>query len=168
MPQIRVAALDDLPRLHRLIERAYRGESARAGWTHEADLISEGARTDLPALTAIVEDPSQRLLVAERDGAVIGCVQLSDKGKGTAYLGLLSVDPALQAGGIGRRLLDAAERLAREVFEAKRMEMTVIDRREELIAWYRRRGYLPSGESRDFPIPLDPPLFMAVLVKPLL
>ena len=38
----------------------------------------------------------------------------------------------------------------------------------KLLPELRRRGYLPSGETRDFPIPLDPPLFMTVLVKPLL
>lgn len=168
MPTIRAATLDDLPRLHPVIERAYRGPLARAGWTHEADLIIESPRTDIATLSAIVEDSGQRLLIAEREGEPIGCVQISDQGKGLAYLGLLAVDPGLQDGGTGKKLLDAAERVARDVFGAKRMEMTVIDKREELIAWYRRRGYLPSGETRDFPIPLDPPLFMAVLVKPLL
>ncbi|RYY47573.1 MAG: GNAT family N-acetyltransferase [Sphingomonadales bacterium] len=168
MPTIRVATTDDLPRLHPMIERAYRGEAARAGWTHEADLIAEGTRTDKETLRGIIEDSDQRLLIAERDGDAVGCVQLSDRGKGLAYLGLLAVDPTLQAGGIGKRLLDAAERVARDVFDARRIEMTVIDKREELIAWYRRRGYLPSGETRDFPIAMDPPLFMSVLVKPLL
>ncbi len=167
MPTIRVAAIDDLPRLHPVIERAYRGEPARAGWTHEADLIVEGARTDLDALRKIVADPEQRLLIAERGGQTIGCVQVSDQGKGLAYLGLLTVDPTLQAGGVGKKLLDAAERVARDVFAARRMEMAVIDKREELVAWYRRRGYLPSGETRDFPLLFDPPLFMSVLVKPL-
>lgn len=168
MPDIRVATIEDLPGLHPMVERAYRGEPARAGWTHEADLITEGARTDLETLGAIIEDPEQRLLIAEQEDAVIGCVQVSNRGKGLAYIGLLAVDPALQAGGLGRKLLEAAERVARNVFDARRVEMTVIDRREELIAWYRRRGYLPSGETRDFPIALDPPLFMRVLVKPLL
>lgn len=168
MPDIRVATIEDLPGLHPMVERAYRGEPARAGWTHEADLITEGARTDLETLGAIIEDPEQRLLIAEQEDAVIGCVQVSNRGKGLAYIGLLAVDPALQAGGLGRKLLEAAERVARNVFDARRVEMTVIDRREELIAWYRRRGYLPSGETRDFPIALDPPLFMSVLVKPLL
>ncbi|RYY24053.1 MAG: GNAT family N-acetyltransferase [Sphingomonadales bacterium] len=168
MLEIRVATAEDLPRLHPVVERAYRGESARAGWTHEADLIVEGTRTDLETLAALVADPGQRLLIADRDGEIIGCVQVSDCGKGLAYLGLLSVDPTLQAGGIGKKLMEAAERVARDVFDARRIEMTVIDKREELIAWYRRRGYLPSGETRDFPIAMDPPLFMTVLVKPLL
>lgn len=166
--QIRVATIEDLPRLHPMVERAYRGESAKAGWTHEADLDIPGTRTDLEELGAIIEDGEQRLLIAEQDDAVIGCVQVSNKGKGLAYLGLLAVDPTLQAGGTGKKLLDAAERVARDVFDARRMEMTVIDQREALIAWYRRRGYLPSGETRDFPIAMIPPLSMSVLVKPLL
>ena len=163
---IRVATRDDLPALHPVIERAYRGETARAGWTHEADLV-QGNRTDIPTLAAIIDDPAQRMLVALRDGAPIGCVQVSDRGDGLAYLGLLCIDPTLQAGGYGKQLVDAAEDCAREAFGARHMEMTVIDVRRKLISFYERRGYRVSGEKRDFPIPLDPPLFMDVLVKDL-
>lgn len=163
---IRPASRDDLPRLHPVIERAYRGETARLGWTHEADLI-EGQRTDLDTLGGIVDDPAQRLLVAERDGEIIGCVQVSDRGNGLAYLGLLCVDPALQAAGLGKQIVAAAEATARDTFGAQTMEMTVIDSRRRLIEFYERRGYAVSGEKRDFPIALDPPLFMDVLVKPL-
>jgi len=163
---IRVAARDDLPALHPVIERAYRGETARGGWTHEADLI-EGARTDIPTLAAIVDDPAQRLLVAHQNGITIGCVQVSDRGDGLAYLGLLCIDPTLQTGGYGKQLVAAAEETARDAFHARRMEMTVIDVRRRLIEFYERRGYRVSGEKRDFPIPLDPPLFMDVLVKDL-
>ncbi len=164
---IRTATHADLPALHRVIERAYRGETARAGWTHEADLIIESPRTDLATLGAIVEDPAQRLLLAETGRGPIGCVQVTDKGNALAYLGLLCVDPGLQDGGLGKQLVAAAEQCARETFNATQMEMTVIDRRVELIAFYERRGYRNSGEKRDFPVPLDPPLFMAVLVKDL-
>jgi GNAT superfamily N-acetyltransferase len=167
MLAIRVATLEDLRLLHALIERAYRGEPARIGWTNEADIV-DGERTDLATLTAILGDPASRMLIAQDGDAMIGCVHVEDQGGGTAYLGMLSVEPALQTGGIGKRLLDAAERVAREVFEAKRVEMTVIEQRAELIAYYQRRGYVPTGEVRDFPVPLDPPLFMTVLVKPLL
>jgi len=163
---IRVAMRDDLPALHPVIERAYRGETARGGWTHEADLI-EGARTDIPTLAAIVDDPAQRLLVAHQNGITIGCVQVSDRGDGLAYLGLLCIDPTLQTGGYGKQLVAAAEETARDAFHARRMEMTVIDVRRRLIEFYERRGYRVSGEKRDFPIPLDPPLFMDVLVKDL-
>lgn len=161
---IRSAVFPDLTPLHPVIERAYRGDAARGGWTHEADII-EGTRTDLAALEEIVTSSTDRLLVAEQDGTIIGCVQVTDKGQGIAYLGLLCIDPALQAAGLGRQLIDAAENTARTAFAAKTIEMTVIDVRAELIAYYERRGYRLTGEQRAFPIPLDPPLSMVVLAK---
>ena len=141
----------DVPALLALVQRAYRGDSARAGWTHEADLLG-GQRTDAAAIGDILADPQQRLLLARRDDAMVGCVQVTDKGAGTAYLGLLTVDPAHQATGLGRRLLHAAERAAEELFGAQRMEMTVIRQRVELIAYYERRGYALTGEKRPFPL----------------
>ncbi|WP_447728929.1 GNAT family N-acetyltransferase [Sphingomonas koreensis] len=162
---IRPATEADLPNLHPVVERAYRGDSARAGWTHEADMLSD-ARTDLETLRALLEGDS-RLLIAFDDETILGCVNIAGRGDGLAYLGLLCVDPTLQAGGIGRKLVAAAEETARDTFAATRIEMTVIDRRAELIAWYVRHGYVPSGETRPFPIPLDPPLSMVVLVKTL-
>jgi ribosomal protein S18 acetylase RimI-like enzyme len=80
---------------------------------------------------------------------------------------MLCVEPKLQAGGIAKQLLGAAESMAMERFGAHRIEMTVIENRIELIGYYERRGYVRSGERRDFPVALTPPLFMAVLVKPL-
>ncbi|WP_404339097.1 GNAT family N-acetyltransferase [Sphingomonas sp. MMS12-HWE2-04] len=163
---IRVATLDDLPALHPVIERAYRGETARIGWTHEADLVL-GPRTDIATLAAIVGEPAQRLLIALLGDVAIGCVQVSDKGESLAYLGLLCIDPTLQTGGHGKQLVTAAEDVAREEFGARRIEMTVIDVRHRLLAFYERRGYRISGEKRPFPIVLDPPLVMDVLVKDL-
>ena len=163
---IHLARDEDLPRLHAVIERAYRGDEARSGWTHEADLL-EGTRTDIATLMAIVANPGERLLMISRTDTPIGCVQVSDRGDGLAYLGLLCVDPTLQAGGIGKRLVEAAEELARAAFAASAMEMTVIENRTELIAYYERRGYERTEERRDFPIAVTPPLYMTVLVKPL-
>lgn len=171
---IRTATPADLGPLHALVERAYRGDSARAGWTHEADLLG-GQRTDRETLEAVLADPRQRILVTNgEDGAIIGCVNIADKGEGTAYLGMLSVEPARQAGGLGRCLMIAAEQAAVQLFGARVMEMTVIRQRGELIAYYERRGYRLTGETRPFP--LDDPRFglpktrdlaFVVLAKPL-
>lgn len=149
-PLIRPASPADRDTIHLLVESAYRGDTARRGWTHEADLL-DGQRTDAAALDAILHDPAQRLLVAERAGRLIGCVAISDKGAGLAYLGMLTVDPAWQTGGLGRQLIDAAERTACEAFGATQMEMTVIRQREALIHYYQRRGYALTGEERPFP-----------------
>jgi hypothetical protein len=48
-------------------------------------------------------------------------------------------------------LLAAAEQHAQRRFGAQSIEMTVIDARRELIAWYERRGYRVTGEIRPFP-----------------
>ena len=166
---IDAARRDDLVPLHAVIESAYRGDTARRGWTHEADLL-DGQRTDEAALVAILVDPRQRILVAREGGAIVGCVALTDKGDGICYLGLLTVAPDLQAAGLGRRLLAAAEQVAKAAFGARRIEMTVITQRTELIAWYERRGYARTGEHRPFPhgdtrfgIPRDDSLAFVVL-----
>lgn len=163
----RAATPDDVAALHPLIERAYRGDAAKAGWTHEADLLFDD-RTSADELTALVADPDRVVLLAHRDGVLIGCVQVARAGEDLAYLGMLTVEPTLQASGLGRRLLTAAEAEAVARFGARRMEMTVIRRRAELIAWYERRGYAPTGETRPFPVdPPRPELAFVVLEKPL-
>lgn len=140
----------DLPALHALIESAYRGDSARRGWSHEADLLG-GQRTDLAALAGMLADPAQVVLVARDGDRLAGCVAIADHGAGVAYIGLVTVDPSRQAGGLGRRLLAEAERHAITHFAANRADMTVISLRTELIGWYERRGYALTGETRPFP-----------------
>ena len=146
----RTATSADVPVLVTLVESAYRGDSARLGWTHEADLL-DGQRTDPESLTEIIDDPDQRILVALDGPDIIGCVQIARKERGTSYLGLLSVDPRRQATGLGKQLISAAERAAATYFGAQLIEMTVIKQRTELIDYYHRRGYSPTGEERPFP-----------------
>lgn len=150
MTEFRLARPGDAAALQPLVHRAYRGDSAREGWTHEADLL-DGQRIDAADLESLIADPTQAVIVAEASDAAIGCVQVSDRGQGMAYLGMLTVDPALQGSGLGRALIDEAERVARDRFGADRMEMTVIVQRAELIDWYVRRGYALTGERRPFP-----------------
>ena len=145
------ATPDDIPALHALVESAYRGDSARAGWSHEADLLG-GQRIDAESLAATIADPTQHLLVLHDGEAVRACVNLTDKGEGLAYLGLLTVDPLFQVTGLGRALLAASEDHARAAMGCERLEMTVIIQRDELIAWYERRGYRLTGERRPFPM----------------
>jgi ribosomal protein S18 acetylase RimI-like enzyme len=162
--QFRLARPDDVPALRALVEAAYRGNSARRGWTHEADLL-EGDRTSDAELAAAIADPARRVLLATRDGALLGSVTVTDVGNGVAYMGMLCVDPELQSAGLGRTLMAQVESLAVREFAARAMEMTVVDARTELIAYYERRGYRQTGERRPFPLPLPVPFGMAVLRK---
>lgn len=148
---IRPATAADIPALHALVESAFRGDSARNGWTHEADLL-DGQRTDPAALAEAIADPNRTILIARDDGAMLGCVEVKRAGSGRSALGLLSVRPDSQAKGLGRRLVATAEDHARTQHGASRMEMTVIAARGELIAWYERLGYARTGETRPFPM----------------
>ena len=167
------AGLDDVEALHGLVTRAYRGDAARLGWTHEADLL-DGQRTDVESLTEVINAPDKVILTARHGGVLIGCVMLSRQDDGSAYLGMLSVDPVRQASGLGRLLLAAAETEAAARYGADRIEMTVIRQRPELIAWYERRGYGLTGATADFPmdderfgLPRRRDLQFLVLAKPL-
>lgn len=165
MTAIDAASPADAPVLKALLEAAYRGDSARAGWNHEADILDDEriARAELDALLA---DPAVTILTAREGSTLIGCVAVTRKSARLGYLGMLCVLPTLQSGGLGRRLLDAAEDHARCI-GLSAMEMTVIDSRASLIAWYVRRGYVLTGETRPFPVLRDPPITFAVLEKPL-
>ncbi len=168
----RPAAQADVPALVTLIESAYRGESSRAGWTTEADLLS-GQRADPDGVAAVVKDPDSRMIVVERGGELIACCQLENRG-GHAYFGMFAVRPGLQGAGLGRRVLAEAERAAREDWAVREMHMTVITQREDLIAWYVRRGYTRTGKLSPFPygderfgLPQRDDLAFELLVKPL-
>lgn len=145
----RAATEADIPAVVALVESAYRGDASRAGWTTEADLL-DGRRTGPDDVGAVIARPRSRLLLAERGGALVACAQVAVE-DGAGYFGMFSVAPGLQGGGIGNAVLAEAERVAREDFGMAGMRMTVIDLREELIAWYERRGYRRTGIKKPFP-----------------
>jgi len=168
----RAATEDDVPELVSLIESAYRGDSSRAGWTTEADLL-DGRRTDAEAVSAVVAAPHGTLLTAWRDGRLVACCQLEHRGA-HAYFGMFAVRPDRQGGGLGKAVLAEAERVARAEWGVAEMQMSVIVQREDLIAWYERRGYARTGRLGAFPygderfgIPRRPDLAFETLVKPL-
>jgi ribosomal protein S18 acetylase RimI-like enzyme len=147
---LRVATVADVPALVALVNSAYRGDSSRAGWTTEADMLG-GQRIDVEGLAQTLASPGTVVLLDEHDGKPIACVQLERAGEADCYLGMLTILPTLQGGGRGRQLLDAAERWAAGHWGARSVHMTVIVQRTELIAWYERRGYVRTGEFKPFP-----------------
>jgi len=149
MPAFRAAVMNDVLALVALVESAYRGESSRAGWTTEADLL-DGQRTDVEAVAALIADPQDRLVVAFEEDAIVGCAHLAREAD-RAWFGMFAVQPTRQRAGIGHALLAECERIVREDWRLPCLRMSVIWTRAELIEWYRRRGYVPTGETRPFP-----------------
>jgi N-acetylglutamate synthase-like GNAT family acetyltransferase len=142
--QIRPARPDDVEGLLELVHSAYRGDASRAGWTTEADLI-DGSRTDAEELHELLPD----LLVATDGDDLVGCCALTVRGD-RGYFGTFAVRPTLQGGGVGSALLTAAEDRARAL-GLRAVEMTVLSARTELLAYYDRRGYVDTGQTRPFP-----------------
>ncbi|MFB4426401.1 GNAT family N-acetyltransferase [Streptomyces sp. QL37] len=168
----RDATDDDVPVLVRLVESAYRGDASRAGWTTEADIL-QGQRTDADGVREVLAAPGGRVLVAERDCGPVACCQLEHRGR-AAYFGMFAVSPELQGAGLGKTIIAEAERTAREDWGLSEMHMTVISVRDDLIAWYERRGYRRTGELTPFPygderfgIPQRDDLAFELLVKEL-
>ncbi|GAB2661428.1 GNAT family N-acetyltransferase [Arenimonas aestuarii] len=147
--RFRAAAAADVGAIVALVESAYRGEASRAGWTTEADLL-DGRRTGPEDVLEQLARPQSRMLLAERDGELLACAHVAVE-HGAGYFGMFSVRPGLQGAGIGGQVLAEAERIARDEFGMQSMRMTVIDLREELIAWYERRGYHRTGIKKPFP-----------------
>jgi ribosomal protein S18 acetylase RimI-like enzyme len=148
--RFRLAEPRDVAAIVGLVDSAYRGDASRVGWTTEADLL-DGQRTDTEAVSGIVGARGSMVLVAEAGGQLAGCCQLERRPGGEVYFGMFAVRPGLQGQGRGQEILAEAERVAREEWGAVTMVMTVLVQRQDLIAWYQRRGYRLTGRSRPFP-----------------
>lgn len=144
---ITIASIEDVQALNDLVNSAYRGESSKKGWTYEADLLG-GIRTTEEDLTKTIQKSDTLMLKYINNQEIIACMMLVEK-EDKLYLGMLTVSPELQGGGIGKQLLKQAEVIAKEKGLPK-IGITVISARQELIDWYKRHGYLETGEHQPF------------------
>ena len=156
MPNIDIVELSfrkaekaDVHQIVTLVNSAYRGESSKFGWTNEADLL-DGPRTDAEEISKLIETDGSMILLCLSGSEIVGSVHL-EKVEDGAYLGMLAVKPSLQGGGIGKRFIEAAELAALNAWGIKKMMMTVITLRHELIAFYERRGYKRMGKLTALP-----------------
>ena len=153
MLEQRLAQESDIPVLCALVNAAYRGESSRAGWTTEADLLT-GVRTSERTIQALLAREDACILVGEDASGVMAasiCLERHPEKLDTVHLGMIAVSPLLQNRGYGKSMILAAERLARVQWGAQRTEMMVISLRQELIAFYQRLGYQATAETLPFP-----------------
>jgi ribosomal protein S18 acetylase RimI-like enzyme len=151
MPDLtfRPATLADIDAVVALVTSAYRGDASKQGWTTEADML-DGQRIDPDVLRKDIERERSRIIIAEREAQLLACAHVAEE-NGAGYFGMFAVKPDLQGGGVGKLLLTETERIARDEWRLPAMRMTVIDIRDELIAFYERRGYRRTGVTKPFP-----------------
>ena len=149
----RLAEFADVPNIVLLVNSAYRGESSRAGWTNEAALL-DGVRTHDEEILRLIGAPHSLVLLGLVDNEIIASMHfqlVSD----AAFLGMFAVKPTGQAAGVGKAMMAEAETVVQREWQVKKMLMDVISVRQELIAFYERRGYIRTGKLNDFPVNKD-------------
>lgn len=150
MQHFRKAIVTDAQAIAQLVNAAYRGESSRAGWTTEADLL-DGLRASIDEVKRLIESENTITLLCFNDKDLIGSICI-EKMQDAAHIGMFVVKPTLQGQGVGKRLLAAAEELAQQTWLVQKLQMHVITLRHELIAFYERRGYRRTGVLSEFPV----------------
>ncbi len=151
MIRFQTATISEADSLAQFVNSAYRGEFAKTGWTTEADLL-DGQRTDGESIKQIIEAPLNQIECAYslKPESLIGCVHLIQEGSETLYFGMLTVSPTMQGKGFGKILLNHIEQIAKS-YGCKKIRITVIPSRKELIDYYKRRGFKETGRFEAFP-----------------
>ena len=148
-PNIEIATIADVAVIKDLLDSAYRGESSKEGWTNEAHLVGGNTRTNSETIEKIMRQPGSKFLkYTNEKNETIGCVNLQQHGD-KIYLGMFSVSPKLQGGGIGKQMLRASEEHAKNL-HCTSIYMSVISVRTDLINWYQRHGYEDTGKREPF------------------
>ena len=147
---IRPAGTSDVAELVDLVNAAYREHDGQQGWTTEAALLG-GKRTDAEEILVALSSPTARILVGISETRIVASCRVEQHTRRDSEIGMFAVHPSFQGKGIGLELLEHGETLARVEFGAARILLYVIQQREELIAWYERHGYTPTGLNKPFP-----------------
>jgi len=172
---IQLATDADVPALSKLINLCYRGgeagtESELQGWTSEVGLVS-GLRIQTNDLLTFIHRPDVHFFCIKNHAAIIACFSLTLKStqalssiapdtQSICEFGSFAVHPSYQAQGLGKQLLSLAEAFARNQFHCTLMQMQVLSPREDLIAYYQRRGYQLTSAHAPFPkhLPVGTPI----------
>ncbi len=146
----RPAVTTDIDAIVQLVNVAYRPTSATAGWTHEADLVF-GDRINAVQVEGIIAKRNSLIFVGVSNLDIVACVHIEKDGI-NSQIGMLAVKPRFQGIGTGKQMLAYAERYVSEKFGSVKITMTVVSSRNELLAFYLRRGYLNTGIVKDYPL----------------
>ncbi|MHB1083381.1 MAG: GNAT family N-acetyltransferase [Thiobacillus sp.] len=145
----RIATEADADEIAALVNRAYRPGASARGWTHEAHLVAGDRISPEQVRTLLHSRPA--ILVLCRDSVIVACAHVHGDAS-VVWIGMLATEPALQLQGLGKSMLQHAERFAASHFKAIVVRMAVLAARPELIAFYERQGYARTGQFEDYPV----------------
>ncbi|MEZ5932940.1 MAG: GNAT family N-acetyltransferase [Alphaproteobacteria bacterium] len=138
----REAGRDDVPAMVRLLADDALGRSREAvGDDVDPAYIS--------AFEAIGQDPNNHLIVADLDGAVIGCMQLTAiphlafRGGTRLQIEGVRVDQAYRGRRVGAAMIDHALAVAR-ARGCHLVQLTSNRQRPDALRFYQRLGFAPS------------------------
>lgn len=149
-PRLRTAKPEDAEAIARLVNDAFRPER----------LFIDHDRTDPEKVRALLD--KGKFLLLQEGNHLLGCVYTELRGE-HGYFGLLAVDPKCQKSGLGARLIAAAEQDCRAA-GCRFMDLTLVNLRTELPAYYRKFGYTESG-TLPFPADQHPPKVPVHLIR---
>ncbi|NNH76365.1 GNAT family N-acetyltransferase [Acinetobacter sp. ANC 5380] len=150
----RTANLNDIDNLIGLIDQAYRTNMG-SSWTSEQDIVV-GDRINHQQLLKSLEQKNFSLFIAEtlgnKQSDLVACIGLTFQ-QNAVEIGTFCVDSHWQNQGVGKQVLEYAEKRALEIFPAfNHYEMFVLDARTELIQYYERCSYSKTACIESYPI----------------
>ena len=124
-------------------------ECVRAAYSHYIERIGRKPGPMLDDYNRVVRD--HRAYVIEEDGEILGALVLVEREDGLLFDNI-AVRPERQGEGIGRRLMEHAETVARRLGHGH-LDLYTHERMTENIAMYERIGYteVERRTERGFP-----------------
>lgn len=165
-----VVTLEDIPTLCALMNLCYRSNQ---GWTNEFGMVT-GERIQAADLLAYSQRPDVHFFRLVQNAKIVACCAVIEHKSATDHyseFGSFAVHPSLQGQGLGKQLLAWGEEYAKNILGSSKMIMQVLRPRNDLIAYYQRRGYQLTDEQSPFPTdanvgtPTDPNLMLCQMKK---
>jgi GNAT superfamily N-acetyltransferase len=155
----RIAGPADVPELVRVINAAYVVEQ----------FFVDGDRTSAAQVRDRMTRPSSWFLAIDdpqTSGRLAACVWVEARDE-RGYFGMLAVDPGQQGQGFGRLLIAAVENHCRAA-GCRFLDISVVNLRSELPAFYRQFGFAPYGTAPFDPVRSIRPAHLVLMKKPLI